>query len=107
MHYVYYKTKGEEVRVYFDKDGWETDERDAVAYADEEKQDYYVKINSGGFFYNPIGIYNNLGDNTAFDNRKGKPVFAYRRVGQEAFNLYVSFLKTKNQAYLTNAERIK
>jgi len=38
-------------------------------------------------------------------NLVGKPLYTWRKVDKNVHDLYIKFLKTKNQGYLLNAER--
>lgn len=38
--------------------------------------------------------------------RMGKPLYEYRKVSRECFDLYLKFLSTGNASYLRSAERI-
>ena len=65
---------------------------------------YYIKAGSGGHFFNPLGMYEGAGHN---NNRKrlGRSEWNFIEVPHKCFKLYLNFLKTKNRAFLTNAER--
>lgn len=65
---------------------------------------FSVKLGANGKMYNPVSIYgeektNNFLDRICRNNNK------FRDVNAKAFDLYVKFLKTKNVAWLNNAER--
>jgi hypothetical protein len=63
----------------------------------------YIKININGNIYNPISLY---GDKTSsFLDRVCKPGSKFREVNQKVFDMYISFLRTKNTSWLHNAER--
>jgi len=65
---------------------------------------YYIKVGAYGKIYNPIGLYSE-GRNTKFLSKIGKKEFEYTEVNQRVFDMYATFLKTKNMAWLNNAER--
>lgn len=65
---------------------------------------YYIKTGTYGKIYNPIGLYSE-GKNTKFLSKIGRKQFEYKEVNQKVFDLYTNFLKTKNIAWLNNAER--
>jgi hypothetical protein len=65
---------------------------------------YYIKVGLYGKIFNPIGLYSE-GKNTKFLSKIGKKEFEYKEVNQKIFEMYVNFLKTKNVAWLNNAER--
>ncbi len=61
---------------------------------------YLVKTDSTGHAYNPIGMYADVSS-----ERFGNPQWTFREVNKNAFNQYLSFLRTRNNARLKNAER--
>ena len=65
---------------------------------------YFVKSGPYGKLFNPIGLYSE-GRGNRFMAKSGKNLWNFKEVNQKVFDLYVSFLKTKNTAWLTNAER--
>ena len=65
---------------------------------------YLVKINNAGKLYNPVSIYGQEKPNTFLD-KVCKTDSKFKDVNAKAFNLYISFLTTKNLSYLHNAER--
>lgn len=65
---------------------------------------FYIKIGLHGKIYNPIGLYSE-GKNTKFLSKIGKKEFEYTEVNQKVFDMYINFLKSKNIAWLNNAER--
>lgn len=85
-------------------------EHDAYAKKeiDGDRIDCFVKKcttgNNAGHFADPFGgLYTvNL---SAIDVYAGRRYYEYERVKGEVFNLYISFLKTRNPSYLRNAER--
>ncbi len=68
------------------------------------KSKYYIKASSDGDMYNPIGLYEGGGKDTKRVNL-GRPEWEFEEVRKRPFEFYINFLKTKNQAYLINAER--
>ena len=84
----------------------EVDESDSTAYAkqieNEGKKLYYVKQNRYGSLYNPQGMYSER--NQAKMNRYGAQ-WSFKEVTQKTFDQYLKFLETKNEAWLSNAER--
>jgi hypothetical protein len=84
----------------------EVEEKDPVAYAKKvqlsTKIIYYVKRNKNGKLYNPNGIYSERQQNKQM--RYG-PSWSFREVSKKAFDYYTKFLETKNEAWLSNAER--
>lgn len=65
---------------------------------------YFVKVGTYGKIFNPIGLYSEGMDNK-FLSRIGKKAWDYKEVNSKVFNMYLSFLKTKNVAWLNNAQR--
>lgn len=65
---------------------------------------YFVKAGPYGKLFNPIGLYSE-GRGNRFMAKSGKNLWSFKEVNNKVFDLYVSFLKTKNTAWLTNAER--
>lgn len=65
---------------------------------------FYIKIGPHGKIYNPIGLYSENQSNK-FLARAGKNLWEFRQVNSKVFDLYLSFLRTKNIAWLNNAER--
>lgn len=60
------------------------------------KTDHYAKL------LNPTSIYED--DKNKFVNQLGKKI-KFKSVSKKVFDLYVSFLRTKNPVWLNNAER--
>ncbi len=65
---------------------------------------YYIKVGTYGKIYNPIGLYSE-GHSEKFLSKIGRKQFEYKEVNQKVFDMYLSFLSTKNLAWLNNAER--
>ena len=63
-----------------------------------------VKIGIDGRAYNPLGLYSEGHANKTLA-KVGKGQYNFKRVNQKVFDLYVSFLRTKNIAWLNNANR--
>lgn len=63
---------------------------------------YFIKRAHDGKFLNPIGLYE---ENRHSARRLGQDLFNFKQVPKKAFEFYVKFLKTKNRAWLQNAER--
>lgn len=84
-------------------------ENDDLAYAKKsfntKRYNYHVKTNNRGDLYNPHGMYESANTH----NKKhvsGDLVWRFQEVNLRVFELYLSFLKTNNKAWLMNAERI-
>ena len=65
---------------------------------------HYIKKGKYGRLFNPIGLYS---EGNAKKNMKhaGKMEWTLQTVNARTFNFYLNFLRTKNLAYLNNAER--
>jgi len=86
----------------------EVDENSPVAYAkrvnNEGKIIYYVKQDKYGNLYNPNGLYSERTENRNTRHAAGQQ-WKFRETDKKTFDYYVKFLKTKNEAWLNNAER--
>jgi len=65
---------------------------------------YLIKIGVDGKIFDPSGMYSE-GKQNKFLSKIGKKQFNLKEVNVKVFNLYLSFLRTKNKAWLNNAER--
>lgn len=65
---------------------------------------FYLKRGKHGRLFNPVGLYSE-GNSTKVLKHAGKPEWSFQSVPEDCFKLYLSFLRTKNEAYLSNAER--
>lgn len=65
---------------------------------------YLVKIGINNTVYNPIGMFSENQPNKIL-SKIGKKEFNFKRVNKKVFDLYTSFLRTKNLAWLNNANR--
>jgi hypothetical protein len=82
-------------------------EKNAYAYSkinNDSDTQYFVKVGLYGKIFNPIGLYSE-GKANKFLSKVGKNEFSFTRVNQKVFDMYVNFLRTKNVAWLNNAER--
>lgn len=81
---------------------------DCLAYkktiTESKEPHYYIKVGVHGKIYNPIGMFSE-GRSNKFLSKIGKNEYNFTRVNKKIFDLYTSFLKTKNLAWLNNAER--
>lgn len=90
-----------------DNDGYPitTNTKDAVAKKTYRNQIiYYIKIGANGKIYNPIGMFSE-GNHNKFLAKLGKNEWKFTKVNQKVFEMYLNFLKTKNVAWLNNAQR--
>jgi len=69
-----------------------------------DKTHYLAKRGRHGKLYNPFGMYT---EGTAGHERRhtGRPEWTFQRINERTFNFYINFLRTKNPAWLHNAER--
>ncbi len=72
-------------------------------YRDDGSIRYSIKYENGKFI-NPISIYGSKIENTFLD-RICKSNDKFKEVNLKVFEMYLKFLKTKNTAWLNNAER--
>lgn len=70
----------------------------------DNKSKYYIKTGTYGKIFNPIGLYSE-GKESHFLSKIGKKAWNFKEVSPKVFDLYIAFLKTKNLAWLNNAER--
>ena len=115
-HYEVYTFKGEED--YVDEKGYprlELDHKEmdnvfhnfdayAVRMTLGDKTNYYVKRGKHGRLFNPIGMFSE-GQSRKQMRHAGKPEWSLQATNRKVFDLYINFLKTRNAAWLTNAER--
>jgi hypothetical protein len=69
-----------------------------------ERVKYYAKRGRHGRLFNPIGMYSE-GMASKRLGHAGKLEWRFVEIKERAFEFYRNFLKTRNLAYLTNAER--
>lgn len=97
---------------WLDEDGFprlpEEKEDDPHAYAKSvtfgNDTHYMAKRGKHGKLFNPFGMYT---EGTAANRSRhmGRPEWNFQKMNEKAFNFYINFLKTKNTAWLHNAER--
>lgn len=73
-------------------------------FAKSENGKFFIKIGLDNRAFNPIGLFSE-GKYNKILSKIGKKEFNFRRVNQRVFELYLSFLKTKNIAWLNNTNR--
>ena len=90
-----------------EKDGISPEDQ-PTAYAKQVnragQKKYFIKMSNNGKLFNPIGMMDEA-RGTQLDRQRGRNTFEFTEVNQQAFQMYVMFLRTKNVAYLTHAER--
>lgn len=65
---------------------------------------FFIKTGTHGRIYNPIGMYSE-GKSGKFLAKIGKNEWNFTEVNKGIFDQYINFLRTKNLAWLNNAER--
>ena len=65
---------------------------------------YSIKIYSNGKIYNPVSMYV---DKESFLDKVCRGSEKFKEVNFKIFNMYIHFLRTKNLAWINNAEREK
>lgn len=103
-----------EVKSYgYDKDANDIDPNDNMALA---KKAYDISNNTYSYWvkmcmtsFSPSKLFDPAIDLTEelkrFDNYTGRSKYHYRRVSEECFNHYISYLTTKKTSFLRNADR--
>lgn len=76
----------------------------AKSISGNTKTKFFVKRGRYGKLYNPIGLYSEGTANKQL-RHAGKPEWEFREETEKVFDFYIRFLKTKNSAWLNNAER--
>lgn len=109
-HNEYYTIIGQED--FIDQDNnprCDTEDSDKILakkiYKDNSFYKYSIKIDNNGKIYNPLSIYGDVKQTSFLDRIYCRSQNKYRDVNYKTFQLYLQFLKTKNLAWLHNAER--
>lgn len=75
-----------------------------IIYGNKPREDrYYIKLDMYGHMYNPVSIYDSKLNKVR--NRKHQEQLIFRQVNKKAFDLYMKFLRTKQERYITQAQR--
>lgn len=82
----------------------ETKEVCAKKVIGEKTTKFYIKTGLYGKIYDPIGLFSE-GTGSKILTRSGKKAWEFKQVNSKVFDMYISFLRTKNKAWLNNAER--
>jgi hypothetical protein len=109
FQYVYYTIMGSHSDIDVDRNPIASNEQKSLAYKkynidNPEDIQYFIKIGTYGKIFNPIGLYTE-GKQNKFLSKVGKNEFVFKRVNNKVFGMYLNFLRTKNLAWLHNAER--
>ena len=73
-------------------------------FAKQESGKYFIKIGLDNRAYNPIGMFDE-GQHNKILAKVGKNQFNFKRVNKKVFDLYTTFLRTRNLSWLNNANR--
>ena len=76
----------------------------AVKIIKGKRTNYWVRRNKTGSLFNPIGLYSE-GMSQKRLRHAGRPEWRLEPASSKVFDFYVNFLKSKNSAWLNNAER--
>ncbi len=76
----------------------------AIKITKGNKTNFFVKRGKYGKLYNPIGMYSE-GNSRKQMRHAGRPEWRFEPTNEKIFTYYTNFLKTKNLAWLNNAER--
>lgn len=105
--YIYYTILGSQSELDNDGNPICDDKKSCLAYIKNygpNNSQYYIKVGTYGKIFNPIGLYSE-GKQNKFLSKIGKEEYTFERVNKKVFEMYLSFLRTKNIAWLNNAER--
>ena len=82
----------------------ESDKVFAKKISSSDKIKFYIKVGTYGKIFNPIGLYSE-GTENKFLSKIGKRAWEFKEVNHKIFDMYINFLRTKNIAWINNAER--
>lgn len=105
--YTYYTIFGDHSSLDKDNNPTTDNKKDALAYSrlsHDNIYQYFIKIGTYGKVFNPMGMYSE-GRHNKFLSKAGKNEYSFTKVNQKVFDMYLNFLRTKNIAWLNNAER--
>jgi len=88
----------------YDDNVFEEPDAYAVKLVKGRKTNYYVKRGKYGKLFNPIGMYSEGRKNSQM-RHAGRPEWRLEPTNEKIFTYYIQFLKSKNAAWLNNAER--
>lgn len=107
-NYTYYVMFGDHDALDNNNNPITQNQKKSVAYSRKEmnssEEQYYLKVGMYGKIFNPIGLFSE-GRKDKFLSKIGKNEFNYTKVNKKVFDMYLNFLRTKNIAWLNNAER--
>lgn len=106
--YTYYTVFGNHHILDDNKNPITNDEKKSMAYSrlsnESGDEQYFIKVGLYGKIFNPIGLFSE-GKQNKFLSKIGKHEYNYKKVNKKVFDMYINFLRTKNIAWLNNAER--
>lgn len=107
-NYTYYTLFGQHDTLDGDGNPLTTEEKRGYAYSrvnnSNKTETYFLKVGLYGKVFNPIGLYSE-GKENKFLSKIGKNEYNFTKVNKKIFDMYINFLRTKNLAWLNNAER--
>lgn len=68
------------------------------------KKKYMIKVGAYGKIFNPLGLHSE-GRENKFLSKIGKNEWNFKEVNSKVFEMYLNFLKSRNIAWLNNAQR--
>jgi hypothetical protein len=106
IQYTYYTILGSNSSIDSNNNPIAKDKKSALAYTKviNNEDQHYIKVGLYGKIFNPIGMYSE-GRQNKFLSKIGKQEYNFTRVNSKVFDMYLNFLRTKNVAWLNNAER--
>ena len=76
--------------------------KNPYVHAIKHQNRYLVKLGENGRLFNPYGLYS---EGMETKQRVGRPTWKFINTTKNNFEQYITFLKTKNEVFLKNAER--
>ena len=76
--------------------------KNPYVHAIKHNNRYLVKLGENGKLFNPYGLYS---EGMETKQRVGRPTWKFINTTENNFKQYITFLKTKNEVFLKNAER--
>jgi len=80
----------------------DTAKRNPYVHAIKHQKRFLVKLGENGKLFNPYGPFS---EGMETKQRVGRPTWKFINTTENNFNQYITFLKTKNEVFLKNAER--
>lgn len=69
-----------------------------------DRKKYMIKVGAYGRIFNPLGLHTE-GKENKFLSKIGKNEWNFKEVNLKIFEMYLNFLKSRNIAWLNNAQR--